>query len=453
MIHYHIAAVCAAFVYLFCAGGPQVADAADPPATSREYCENLASSYKFPDKIQDETSQTYAVRDITQADKDALLQVLRSQCMLDAEAMATYWDGKTEAERKAFFSNYETIAGVVTADVFGRIFPNRRPEYTWDSFIKSAVAFPYLCGEDGESEDTCKREFATMFAHWWQETSGLTALSEGSCDQGGCSSYLDQTSYFYNGEAAEPTPQPQFQYFGRGPKQLSYNYNYGRFSWRYFHDMRLLENPVLLIDAEYIDQSFVSAFWFYMTPVSQKPSMHEVVTGVWTPNALDQAANIAPGFGATINIINGAIECGSGQDTPGAANRIAFYVGGEAQGQQVEGTLVSLGLNPAEEQNLSCKDQQVFPLGGAGSYALYYNHSPWWQCELAYRENAFTLYDYSPFRTSRYQACRDGLDCCKKVQSRLKRQGGDSPPFELDAFTEWMDPEVSPMIQLLMEVQ
>jgi hypothetical protein len=52
-----------------------------------------------------------------------------------------------------------------------------------------------------------------------------------------------------------------------------------------------------------------AALWFYMTPSNPKPSMHDVVTGYFTPNAADTTAGISNGFGATINIINGAKEC------------------------------------------------------------------------------------------------------------------------------------------------
>ena len=39
--------------------------------------------------------------------------------------------------------------------------------------------------------------------------------------------------------------------------------------------------------------------------------MHDVVTRFWKPNAVDTAAGIKLGFGATINIINGGLECSS----------------------------------------------------------------------------------------------------------------------------------------------
>jgi len=54
--------------------------------------------------------------------------------------------------------------------------------------------------------------------------------------------------------------------------------------------------------------------------------MHDVVTGFFEPNALDDAAGIKGGFGSTINIINGGIECGGGHSNTKAENRGRYYL-------------------------------------------------------------------------------------------------------------------------------
>ena len=54
--------------------------------------------------------------------------------------------------------------------------------------------------------------------------------------------------------------------------------------------------------------------WFYMTPQVPKPSIHDVVTGYFIPNAYEESINIDGGFGTTTNIINGGLECGPGID-------------------------------------------------------------------------------------------------------------------------------------------
>ena len=185
--------------------------------------------------------------------------------------------------------------------------------------------FPSFCGEtniEGQSlEDTCKRELASIFAHWTQETGkrapddgefwtqGLYWVQEIGCESGtnsGC-------DYSQPGWSQESWPsQPGKQYYGRGPFQLSYNYNYGQFSnifapSSYNSKLYLLENPDLLHEDGYL--AMAAGIWFYMTPQDPKPSMHDVMTGFFVPKEKDIENGIGADFGTTINIINGAVEC------------------------------------------------------------------------------------------------------------------------------------------------
>lgn len=64
-------------------------------------------------------------------------------------------------------------------------------------------------------------------------------------------------------------PQDGVQYYGRGPFQLSWNYNYGAFSKVVFEStydshMILLRDPDLVHATSY--RAFLAAIWFYMTP-------------------------------------------------------------------------------------------------------------------------------------------------------------------------------------------
>ena len=84
---------------------------------------------------------------------------------------------------------------------------------------------------------------------------------------------------------AWPAQSGQY-YYGRGPFQLSYNYNYGRFSnifapSSYNSKMFLLENPNLLAEDGFL--AMAAGIWFYMTPQDPKPSMHDVMTGFFVP--------------------------------------------------------------------------------------------------------------------------------------------------------------------------
>src|SRR5690242_6732736 len=112
-------------------------------------------------------------------------------------------------------------------------------------------------------------------------------------------------------------------YFGRGPLQLSYNTNYGFASSVIFGDKAvLLNSPDLVIIDPVV--AFKTAIFYWMTPILPKPSLHSVMAGEWQPSVADSAAGRVPGFGMTINIINGLMECGKGKN-PAMLDRIGFY--------------------------------------------------------------------------------------------------------------------------------
>ncbi|ERM96407.1 hypothetical protein AMTR_s00001p00243680 [Amborella trichopoda] len=98
------------------------------------------------------------------------------------------------------------------------------------------------------------------------------------------------------------------------------NYNYGQAGRAI--GFNGINNP----DAVATDAvtSFKTAFWFWMTPQSPKPSAHDIITCLWTPSAADRSAGRVPGYGVITNIINGGLECGHGSDDR-VADRIGFY--------------------------------------------------------------------------------------------------------------------------------
>ncbi|OEU68777.1 MAG: hypothetical protein BA863_06550 [Desulfovibrio sp. S3730MH75] len=395
------------------------------PATSKELCEQKVAKYAIIQEIINPDTQ---LPDTMTTEQEATLKrAMLSSCMLSLKELEENWE-KHKDNPGEFFTNYDMIKSVVTEEIFNEAFPNRAAQYTYENMIKSAMAFPFLCGEEGESEETCKREFATMFAHWMQETSGLRYQYE--CgdypDSGtktcGSNTYLSY-QYFYNNKSNTPG-EYQYWYIGRGPKQLSWNSNYGRFSWALLGDsgkaMEFVEDPSKLLTDEYKDVSFMSAFWFYMTPMSLKPSMHEMLTGGWVPNEKDKAANITAGFGASINIINGGIECDlkGGETKPGTKNRVSYYKGGQGQAGDpfTRGTLDLFGLTLDPNEKLYCDDMKVFPEGGEASYLMYYNR--WGSCQMTARENPFGVYESTPMSAFGEKLCENGLDCCRKAATK-----------------------------------
>ena len=112
--------------------------------------------------------------------------------------------------------------------------------------------------------------------------------------------------------------------------------------------MELLVDPGQVVEDPYV--AFSAALWFYMTPQSPKPSMHDVMSGLFKPNTVDSNQGIKGGFGSTINILNGGIECGFGYEVDKAANRGEYY----------KAFLGYFGLNGEAEQDLGCAGEKAF---------------------------------------------------------------------------------------------
>lgn len=97
-----------------------------------------------------------------------------------------------------------------------------------------------------------------------------------------------------------------YSYHGRGAKQVSFNFNYGELSYALFGDFRLLQTPDRLLDGSL---SFASALHFHMRLTGHKPSIHEVVTGIWEPTATDLKKKRDQGFGVQMLMSDSSI-CG-----------------------------------------------------------------------------------------------------------------------------------------------
>ncbi|KAF2301221.1 hypothetical protein GH714_020936 [Hevea brasiliensis] len=176
--------------------------------------------------------------------------------------------------------------------------------YTYDAFISAAKAFPAF-GTTGDV-DTCKREIAAFFGQTSHATTGgWPTAPDGPYAWGYChKEELNQASSYCSPSPAYPCA-PGKKYYGRGPIQLSWNYNYGQCGQALGLD--LLNNPDLVATDRVI--SFKAAIWFWMTPQFPKPSCHDVITGQWSPTGHDISAGRAPGYGVITNIINGGLEC------------------------------------------------------------------------------------------------------------------------------------------------
>ncbi|XP_030955253.1 endochitinase-like isoform X2 [Quercus lobata] len=193
--------------------------------------------------------------------------------------------------------------------------------YTYDAFITAAQSF----GGFGTTGDvnTRKRELAAFLAQTSHKTTGGWASApDGPYAWGYC--FIREKKMETNCDNKAPCP-PGKQYYGRGPIQLTHNYNYDLVGKAIKVD--LINNPDLVATGPMI--SFKTAIWFWMTPQANKPSSHDVIIGQWTPSPADTSAGRAPGYGVITNIINGGQECGKSSNDKEAyekvANRIGFY--------------------------------------------------------------------------------------------------------------------------------
>jgi chitodextrinase len=202
------------------------------------------------------------------------------------------------------------------------------------------------------SLETRKRNLAAFLANIAHETTGGWATAPGGaqawglyfneevgCDDNTVGRYTDGGNIFY-------PPNTSESYHGRGPMQLSWNYNYGFMSQIIYGDKSiLLNNPDSVTKDGKL--GFMTAIWFWMTPQSPKPACHDVMSGNWVPTAADIAANRLPGFGVTVNVINGGLEAGRPNDYR-VVDRIEFF----------KKTTAAFGVTVG--QNVDCYTQSPF---------------------------------------------------------------------------------------------
>ncbi len=216
------------------------------------------------------------------------------------------------------------LADLLTAELYAEMFPNRNALFTHEALMTAAAEYPLFACE-GTPEQR-RRELAAFLANIGHETTGgwpeapggpyawgLYFKEEVGCEGGQCTGYCDPNNVQY-------PCAPGKTYHGRGPIQLSWNYNYGPAGDAIGEP--LLAQPELITSDGAI--AFRTGLWFWMTAQAPKPSAHDVMIDAWQPSADDQAKGRAPGFGMTINIINGGLECGQPTNAK-VEDRVGFY--------------------------------------------------------------------------------------------------------------------------------
>lgn len=331
--------------------------------------------------------------------------------------------------------NVKRVESIVSEQQWEFLFPERHQNYTYLNFLKGVGKYPAFCGtySDGRDSDAiCRKSLATMFAHFTQETGGHNAYSENpqwrqglvylreiGWDENTPGGYGICDSGLWQGQAYPCGTFPDGSnksYFGRGAKQLSYNYNYGPFSYSIYGNVeKLLNEPELVADTWL---NLASAVFFYLYPQPPKPSMLHVMDGTWQPNQEDLNNGLVPGFGVTTQIINGGVECGGSSEHQQSLNRIEYY----------REFASYLGVDVPEDEVLGCASMKQFTEAGAGALQVYWEQDWSWtpdtpsgevyKCQLVAYQGPF-----SAFIDGDYVKCVDN-----KFDVNIIDDSGPQPP-------------------------
>ncbi|WP_091294253.1 glycoside hydrolase family 19 protein [Amycolatopsis xylanica] len=186
---------------------------------------------------------------------------------------------------------------VVSEAQFNQMFPSRNSFYSYAGLTAAMSAYPAFA-QTG-SDTIKKQEAAAFLANVNHETGGLVYIVEQNT-----SNYPHYCDY----SQSYGCPAGQAAYYGRGPIQLSWNFNYKAAGDAL--GINLLGDPWQVERDSAV--AWKTGLWYWMTQNGP---------GTMTPH---NAMVNSRGFGETIRSINGSLECNGGN--PGQVqSRIDAY--------------------------------------------------------------------------------------------------------------------------------
>ncbi|MFF4301051.1 chitinase [Streptomyces sp. NPDC001601] len=191
-----------------------------------------------------------------------------------------------------------SAAGFVVSEAqFNQMFPSRNSFYSYSGLTAALSAYPAFANSG--SDTVRKQEAAAFLANVSHETGGLVYIVEQNTAN--YPHYCDRSQSY-------GCPAGQSAYYGRGPIQLSWNFNYKAAGDSLGID--LLNNPWQVQNNSAV--AWKTGLWYWNT--QKGPG---TMTG---HNAMVNGA----GFGQTIRSINGSLEC-DGKNPAQVQSRVSAY--------------------------------------------------------------------------------------------------------------------------------
>ncbi|WP_424528211.1 glycoside hydrolase family 19 protein [Sphaerisporangium viridialbum] len=268
-----------------------------------------SGSCSYPNWV---AGRTYVTGDIVKYTNGQYYRATHDNPGYDPTISTWYWDPYTCSGGGS--TPPPTGGFVVSEAQFNQMFPSRNSFYTYSGLVAALSAYPAFATTG--SDTVKKQEAAAFLANVNHETGGLVYIVE-----------QNTANYPHYCDTSQPygCPAGQAAYYGRGPIQLSWNFNYKAAGDAL--GINLLNNPNLVqTDASV---AWKTGIWYWMSQ-----------NGPGTMTAHNAMVN-GYGFGQTIRSINGSLEC-DGRNPAQVQSRVSAY----QRFTQI------LGVSPGN--NLSC---------------------------------------------------------------------------------------------------
>jgi predicted chitinase len=177
------------------------------------------------------------------------------------------------------------VSFVVTEEQFELLFPERNPFYTYQGLVEATAKYPEFTTTGGQ--EIALREAAAFLANTSHESLQFKHVVE-----------INTAFYDHYCDPSQPygCPAGKAAYYGRGPIQLSWNFNYKAAGDALGFD--LLNHPELVETDPMV--AWATALWYWNTQVGPGNfTCHDAIVG-------------DHGFAETIRSINGPLECEGG---------------------------------------------------------------------------------------------------------------------------------------------